>query len=200
MESHAITLTPLNGPAITPFIEDLARLRIRIFRDYPYLYKGDLAYEADYLSTYARSARSFFVLARDGERVIGMSTGVPMSDEMDICKTPFQRAGYNLKEIFYFGESVLLPEYRGHGLGIGFFNEREAYARHHGFKICTFCAVDRPEDHPLRPANYVPLDGFWAHRGYRKHPELSTLFPWQDVDQSESSDKPMTFWLKTLER
>ena len=41
------------GRQVQPYIQELARLRIEIFRDFPYLYEGDLDYEAQYLQTYS---------------------------------------------------------------------------------------------------------------------------------------------------
>lgn len=193
------TIRRLTGSAVLPFLEDLARLRIAVFREWPYLYDGDMAYEKTYLETYARSPESLFVLALDGDRVIGASTGLPMADETDDFKRPFKAHGYDPRRIFYFGESVLLPEYRGRGLGVRFFEEREAYARSLGrFGWTCFCAVERPADHPRRPAQYVPLDAFWRRRGYEKRPELATTYTWKDLDEESQSPKPMTFWLKRL--
>ena len=176
----------------------VARLRIAVFRDFPYLYDGDLAYEERYLATYARSQGSIFVLAIDDGTVVGASTGTPMSTETDELKAPFLAAGRDLADYFYFGESDLLPAYRGRGIGVTFFAEREAKARHLGLRHTTFCAVERPANHPRRPTDYVPLDAFWQKRGYRHHPELRTSFTWRDLDDTSESPKPLSFWIKDL--
>ncbi|AOE87229.1 GNAT family N-acetyltransferase [Pseudomonas sp. TCU-HL1] len=189
----------LQGAAIAPHIDNLARLRLTVFRDFPYLYDGTLAYEARYLSTYAESPESLFVLALDGERVVGASTGLPMADETEAFQRPFREQGWDPERIFYFGESVLLGEYRGTGLGVRFFAEREDYARRLGrFDFCAFCAVERPVEHPRRPPGYQPLNDFWGRRGYHHHPELRTEFHWRDLDEDTESAKPMSFWLKEL--
>jgi GNAT superfamily N-acetyltransferase len=189
----------LQGAAIAPHIDDLARLRLTVFREFPYLYDGTPEYEARYLTTYAESPESLFVLALDGERVVGASTGLPMADETDEFQRPFRERGWDPQRIFYFGESVLLADYRGAGLGLRFFAEREAYARRLGrFDLCAFCAVERPLDHPRRPPDYQPLNDFWARRGYRHHPELRTEYHWRDLDEQSDSAKPMSFWLKEL--
>jgi len=188
------------GAELGPFLEQVAALRIKVFRDWPYLYDGDEAYEARYLEVYSASPESLCVLVRDGDRLVGASTGLPMRDETEDFKRPFLDQGYDPERIFYFGESVLLPDYRGRGLGVRFFAEREGYARELGrFTHTAFCAVERPCDHPLRPADYRPLDGFWGRRGYTKHPELATTCSWKDLDQREETAKPMTFWLRRLD-
>ena len=48
-----MTLTRiLTGDSVGAVLDDLARLRIAVFRDWPYLYDGDPAYERDYLRAY----------------------------------------------------------------------------------------------------------------------------------------------------
>jgi GNAT superfamily N-acetyltransferase len=187
----------VQGEAVTPHIADLARLRTHVFRAFPYLYEGSEDYEAFYLATYAKSPESLFVLALDGERIVGAATGVPMPDASAVFQAPFVAAGIAAEKVFYFGESVLLSTYRGRGLGVRFFEEREAYARRLGrFDWCTFCAVERPQDHPLRPADYVPLDAFWGRRGYEHRADLRTMLAWQDIGEENETEKPMSFWLK----
>ena len=187
----------VHGKAVMPHIADLARLRTDVFRAFPYLYEGSEDYEVSYLATYAQSPESLFVLALDGERIVGASTGVPMTDASEVFKAPFVDAGIDPATVFYFGESVLLPAYRGRGLGVRFFEEREAYARClNRFDWCAFCAVERPKDHPLRPADYVPLDEFWGRRGYAHRADLRTMLAWQDIGEEGESEKPMSFWLK----
>jgi len=191
----------VSGERFERHIPDLARLRIEVFREFPYLYDGTLDHEREYLRTYAGVPDSVIVLAIDGARVVGASTGLPMEAETDEVKRPFLERGYEPKAIFYFGESVLERAYRGQGVGVRFFEEREAHARGLGrFGWTCFCAVQRPADHPRRPPDYVPLDEFWRRRGYAKHPELSTTFSWREVGESAQSAKPMVFWLKRIER
>ena len=77
------------GKAAEPFIHELARLRIEVFREFPYLYDGSADYEQTYLRTYLDVPESVIVIAFDGDRVIGASTGLPMSVETDEVKRPF---------------------------------------------------------------------------------------------------------------
>ncbi|GGJ50360.1 GNAT family N-acetyltransferase [Deinococcus roseus] len=194
-----IELQTFRGPEIRGVIPELARLRMQVFRDFPYLYEGSEEYEAHYLQTYLDAPHSLIVVARAQGKVVGASSALPMADEMPEIKAPFLKAGFDLSEVFYLAESVLLPQYRGQGIGVKFFEAREAHAHTlGGFRYATFCAVDRPEDHPLRPVEHVPLDLFWQKRGYQKRPDLHTRLSWRDLGEPEETLKGMTFWLKEL--
>jgi len=194
-----IRLERLTGEGLKARLADLAGLRITVFRDFPYLYRGSADYEQRYLQTYAAAEGSVIVGVFDGERLIGASTGLPLEHEPASLTGAFAEHGFDVNRVFYFGESVLLPEYRGRGIGVRFFDEREAHARQLGrFDHAAFCAVVRPADHPRRPPDHVPLDAFWRHRGYEPVPGLIGHIGWQDLDEAEESAKPMQFWIKRL--
>lgn len=194
-----LSLKRLSGEELVRYIPEIAQLRIQVFRDFPYLYDGSLAYEQRYLQTYLKSAESVIILAVDGDKVVGASTGIPLKYETDDVKQPFIDAGYDVDKVFYCGESVLISSYRGQGAGVAFFEHREAHAREIGdFDYSCFCGVQRPKDHPARPDDFTPLDDFWRNRGYEKHLELNTTFSWKELNEQDESPKPMTFWMKHL--
>lgn len=195
----SITVEPLTGSALTGALPALAQLRITVFHDWPYLYEGSLDYERGYVEKFARSPGAVIVAARDGERIVGAATASPMVGHADEFAEPFRQRGYDIDRICYFGESVLLSEYRGRGIGHAFFDAREAHARTlPGCTHTTFCAVVRPPDHPLRPASYVPLDAFWRKRGYAPVDGLVGQFSWLDIGERQKTAKPMQFWMKAL--
>nr|WP_184134566.1 GNAT family N-acetyltransferase [Deinococcus humi] len=191
-----VSVTALSGPAARPYVADLARLRIGVFRAFPYLYDGTIEYEEEYLRTYLDTGEAVVVLARDGQEVVGASTAVPLTHETPEVRAPFTASEVGISEVLYLGESILRPEYRGRGLGHAFFDEREAHARRLGLPVTAFCAVQRPEDHPARPADYRPLNAFWAARGYVERPDLQTTMTWQDVGETAQTPKLMRFWLR----
>jgi GNAT superfamily N-acetyltransferase len=195
----ALDVTPLFGEQIKSVLGDLARLRMTVFRDWPYLYDGTLEYEEQYLAKLAAAKDAVCVVARDGDQIVGASTAAPMRGHADEFAAPFEKAGYDLDKIFYCGESVLLKSHRGHGLGNAFFDQREAQARRlGGFTHSTFCRVVRPDDHALKPADYRPLDPFWKKRGYAPVDGLLAKYQWKDIDQAEETDHQMQFWMKAL--
>ena len=187
------------GKEIESVIEELGRLRIAVFRAFPYLYEGSLEYEKEYLKVYTASEKSFLFSVWEDGKMVGATTCIPLMDESEEVHEAFDIAGLNKENIFYFGESILLPQYRGRGLGKRFFEEREAHARSFNtFEFTCFCGVVRPENHPLRPKDYVPLDEFWKERGYEKQENLKSWFEWQDIDEQVSSPKTMVYWMKKL--
>ncbi len=193
-----LSIRRLNGANLADAIENLAKLRFTVFREYPYLYDGELDYEMDYLNTYLQCPQAVLIAAYDKDDIVGASTAIPIEFESTECQKPFIDSKQSLKEIFYFGESVLLPQYRKQGVYRHFFNEREAAAREYGSKVTTFCAVKREPNDKRRPKDYVPLDAVWRHFGYQQHPELCAYYPWKEIDNEEKTLKPMIFWMKTL--
>lgn len=192
----SLRVTPATGDDLRAAIPDLARLRMTVFRDFPYLYEGSPEYEERYLGTYLEAPGALALLARDGERVVGASTALPLAQETGELQAPFRAAEFDPAGVLYLGESVLLPEYRGLGLGHRFFDEREAQAARLGLPVTAFCAVQRPREHPARPASYRPLDAFWQSRGYVERPDLETTMSWQDVGEVGETAKRMRFWVR----
>ncbi|MEQ6249912.1 GNAT family N-acetyltransferase [Sulfitobacter sp. HNIBRBA3233] len=188
----------LTGAALERALDDVARLRISVFADWPYLYDGDLAYERQYLQTYRDTAQAVLVGAFDGDRLVGASTGTPLTDHADDFAAAFAGTALDLEDIFYCAESILLSAYRGQGIGHRFFDLREAHARANGFSKSCFCAVIRPEDHPDRPADYQPLDRFWRARGYAPLDGVVAHFDWKDHGQEAATRKPLQFWIRDL--
>lgn len=188
----------LSGADLEAALDRVAELRIRVFRDWPYLYDGDLAYERRYLEPYRDNPRAVVAGAFDGDRLVGAATGMPMEDHADEFAGAFEGTGLDLSDIFYCAESVLLPDYRGHGVGHRFFDIREAKAAELGRRHVVFCGVQRPADHPARPADYRPLDAFWRKRGYRPLPGVVAQYHWKDIGKEGESAKPLQFWIREL--
>ena len=193
-----IRVERLTGGALADALGDVARLRIEVFRAWPYLYDGDAAYEEAYLQTYRDSEDAILVGAFDGARLVGASTGTPMADHAEDFAAAFADQDVPLSDIFYCAESVLLPDYRGQGIGHAFFDAREEHARALGHRYSAFCGVQRPKDHPLRPDDYQPLDPFWRKRGYAPLEGAVARFAWKDIDQAQETDHPLQFRMRRL--
>lgn len=188
----------LTGSRLEEGLDAVAGLRIEVFRSYPYLYDGSLDYERRYLTKLAQAPGAVIVVARDGDKIVGAATGLPLAAEHDEFKAPFLAQGFDIAGIFYCAESVLSANYRGRGLGHAFFDAREAQARRLGHTRSTFCAVVRTPDDPRRPADYRLLDGFWTKRQYRPVKGLVTTYSWTEIGNTAESEQTLQFWMRVL--
>ncbi len=194
-----IRFAEFRGPAANDFLTELADLRMRVFQDYPYLYEGDLDYEKKYLNTYFASPKSFVALCFDDQKIVGACTAILLADEQPEFQKPFLQKGLEPQKICYFGESVLLPAYRGQGIGNSFMDLRLSFAKEFAdVNMAAFCAVIREDNHPMKPHNYSPLDEFWKKRGFAKMPDFITEYSWRDIDEKTESVKKMQFWSKKI--
>ncbi len=193
----------LTGEKLKQALPAVAKLRMNVFREWPYLYEGSMEYEQRYVANFASSEGSIVVAALDGDKVIGVSTAAPLRGHIASFVPLFEEHGYDPDKVFYFGESVLLPEYRGRGIGNAFFDWREEHARNSTgpkgpYEHTAFCSVIRPEHHHLKPRGYRALDPFWSKRGYRMVDGMIGKLRWRDIDQPEETEKLMQFWIRPL--
>lgn len=193
-----IDVRVLTGPALEAALDGVAALRIAVFRDWPYLYDGSLDYERAYLQTYRDNPGALLVGAFHNDRLVGASTSTLMEDHAEAFSAPFRALNIPLTDILYGAESVLLPEYRGIGLGHRFIDLREDHARAMGRAYVAFCSVQRRADHPARPANARSNDAFWRGRGYETLPGVIAEFSWKDLGDSSETLKPLQFWMRKL--
>lgn len=188
---NTLRIETLTGLAITPALPALARLRIAVFREPPYLYDGDEASEAKHLADFAAGPGAALVVARDGAALVGCSTCLPLAEAGASVTAPFRALGWSLERFAYFGESVLLPAYRGQGAGVAFFAAREAHALSQpDVDYACFCAVRREGEATLAP--------FWRKRGYTPYPNLICHMRWKQVDGAGEVENSLSFWLKSL--
>lgn len=193
-----ISYVEVSGKNLDQYLDQLANLRITVFKEFPYLYDGNLDYEREYLKTYLHSQNSYIILALNNEKVIGASTCIAMKDADQDFKKAFAKKEFDHSKMVYFGESILLKEYRGNKIGHEFFKRREDFSKNliPNLEYTTFCAVDRPSDHPLRPSNYQPLNSFWNRMGYQMLGNIKAYYTWKDIDQNLDTQKAMSVWLK----
>jgi GNAT superfamily N-acetyltransferase len=193
----SLEVRPLKPGEIAGRLDDLARLRIEVFRDWPYLYDGDMAYERAYLAPYRESPQAVIIGAFADGALVGAATGTPLADHASEFGAAADALGVGADRVFYCAESVLRAPYRGRGAGHAFFDLREDHALRHGFDHSAFCAVERDAAHPARPRTWRDLQPFWKARGYHPTDAVATL-SWKDVGEAEQSAKPLRFWIKRL--
>ena len=193
-----ITEQLLTGAVIADALDDLATLRLDIFRKYPYLYEGRREDELNYLGTYAEAPDACVILAYDGSAVIGAATGMPLIQEDAQLRDAFAGTALPLDEVYYVGELLFRPPYRNSGLGRKMLDDLESQIRSFGsYRKITCATVVRPEDHPLSPCDYIPISKFLARTGFVRLTGGTTHFTWRETE-GVKRDHPMQFWVKDL--
>ncbi|MDB5415536.1 MAG: acetyltransferase [Rubritepida sp.] len=194
----SLAIETVTGEALLPHVPALSRLRATVFAEWPYLYQAKPDDEGRYLQHFIGETGAAIILARDGAETVGAATCQPMLTAHAPVRDAFTAAGRDLATHCYFGESVLLPRYRGQGTGVAFFAAREAHARSLGLRFAAFCGVVRNVNDPRRPADYTPLDAFWRKRGYTHHPEISAVFRWRELEEEQETPHSLSFWIREL--
>lgn len=188
----------MKGAQAAGVIEDVAGLRLSVFREFPYLYDGRREDELGYLRHYAEAPDAFVITVTDSDAVVGAATGIPLCHELQELTDPFAGTPYAVEEIYYVGELLFYPAFRNRGLGLRLLALVEEQVRSlKSYRYLACATVVRPDDHPLRPVGYVPIDRFLGRTGFRILSGVVTSFTWTETD-GVSRDHPMQFWIKDL--
>lgn len=198
MESkNRIQLQVVKGKDIFPFTDSLASLRLEIFREYPYLYEGNMEEERKYLKMYYQSKQSLIVLAKDHETIIGVITGLPLLEATDEIKEVFVQNKVAMEGIFYLGEIVLLKKYRKTNIAFRLFKEFENEIKSKKlYQQMAMCEVERPDADTKKPLDYAATNK--QSKDFVQHKDLVTSFSWKDIGDSVKTQKKMRFWMKAI--
>lgn len=193
-----ITEQLLSGATIANVLDDLATLRLEIFREYPYLYEGRREDECNYLGSYAKAPDACVILAYDGSTIVGAATGMPLIHEDAQLRDAFAGTALPLDKIYYVGELLFRPAWRNAGLGRKLLARLENHICSLGsYRTLTCATVEHPDDHPLRQPDYIPITRFLARTGFARLTDVTTHFMWQETD-GVKRDHSMQFWIKDL--
>lgn len=184
----------IRGSEIEKHIDQLGRFRIEIFREYPYLYDGNIEYERTYLGRYSRNSESFLLILQDTHGIIGACTGIPLNGENHEFQNAF--VGENRDEIYYIGEVMLRADSRGKKLGSRLLSTALGLIDSKKFKKVSLCTVDRGLNHLQRPVSYCSPDYLWKKCGFEKSINLLAYLDWKDIGQEIETQKPMNIWFR----
>ena len=130
--------------------------------------------------------------------IIGAATGMPLVQEDVQIRDAFAGKTSPLNEVYYVGELLFRPAYRNSGLGRKLLDQLEKYIRSLGpYRRLTCATVERPDKHPLRPPDYIPITRFLVRTGFAGLFGVTTSFMWRETD-GVKRDHPMQFWIKEL--
>jgi hypothetical protein len=140
----SISIDVLKGPEVIPYLQKVAQLRIEFYRNYPYLYEGNLTDEETYLSMYAKSKDSLLVIAKNGDDVVGAVTGIPMLETKKENKWLYTQKQTPDEHIFYLGELVLSQDYQNSTLQEMLYLQLEnAVKGLEKYSILAVCEIER---------------------------------------------------------
>lgn len=191
------------GQDIKPHIAQLAELRIRGFRDFPYLYAGSVAYERHYLEGYLTEPRAMLLRVLDGGQLVAAATATPLVSSTEIVADGpalFAAAGHDPKTFYYYAEILVEPSHRGRGIAPLVYAERQRYAQGWGYQHLCLAVVQREPDHPLKPRDYKSPERIWARDGFVPT-DMTFTFQWPTIQvdgRVVEADNRMRFWTKSL--
>ena len=194
----------LKGKEIRNYISIVSHFRIDNFKEFPYLYKGNMKYEREYLEGFSSNLESRLVLVYDNKKVIGISTSLPFLSEYDILEdgpSLIKSMGKDPKHFFYFGEVVISTTYREKGICKKIFRIQEEIAKKLNYKNICFLTVAREKNDPRMPGDYANPSSIWNSLGYKVVEEKILNFEWPTIhiDGSvKNIENPMKFWVKEL--
>ncbi len=191
----------LIGTEVRSLIPFVAQQRIAIFREYPYLYEGNIDEEYRYLDWFSKLSQSAVAVAYVDNNPVGFITGtsfVEFDAHFNGSQDIFKAAGLNPEDYYYFSEVIVMPEHRGHNLCTQLFQALERVA-HHQFGYTKGCFVtESHKEHPLKPKNYKELDPLWTALGYAKT-SMAIHFRWTTIQpqgQAKEKEHSMHYWIK----
>ena len=190
----------LQGSQIQEYLDQIAQLRLTIFKEYPYLYDGRLKDELVYLQHFANHAETIAIIASCGNQLAGAVTAIPLQFESEELTSPFAVTPYPVERVMYVGELLFYPDYRNKGLGTRLLSRIEQHTlTWNNYEYLTSATVMRPEDHSCRPEGYVPIERFLQRNRFDKLPGVTSHFTWKEIDGTRR-DHEMQFWIKALVR
>jgi GNAT superfamily N-acetyltransferase len=179
------------------YIPELAKLRIEIFKEYPYLYDGDFEYEQKYLSKFVHAPESLIALVFDTDKIVGAFSGLPMRYEEGNLQSVWEE---ELDSLYYFSELLLLPGYRKFGIGSQLMSQAEKWVEQLDteYTKLVLATVIRAENHPSKPIDYQSLNTLWEKFDYTLLKGKTCTIAWKELGEIIESEKPMQFWSKEL--
>ena len=193
------TIEVLKGKEVIPYLEKLAGLRIAFYRNYPYLYEGNLSDEMAYLSMYSNSENSLLAIAKKEEEIVGIASGLPMLESKEENKRLYAEKQIPGEHVFYLGEVVLSQEYQNTDVQERIYQQFEkAVIDLQKYHTIAVCEIERDPQDPKKPISTFSSEIQWENRGFFKQPELYTMDAWKDVGDLEKSNHALVFWNKVI--
>lgn len=202
-QSHEnnLCIKSFSGTEAKPYLSEIAQLRITMFREFPYLYEGDIEYEKMYLETYFKSPNSNILLLFDREgAVVGFSNSIPLNEEMLEIQQPFLDQGIDPSTYLYIGEAMVKKEYQGMLIFHQMALHHKEVALKNGYEHVTFMTVFREDNHPEKPHDYKSLEPIWRHYGFEIMKNLTITMNWMRIDTHKVQRNFLIAWAQSTQQ
>lgn len=200
MVTLSLLLQIFLAPQLDFLIDTIGQLRLETYKDYPYFYYGTLELEREYLQLYNESKDGMVAQAEIDGKLAGVLTGKPLC-AFEQAAQFFEDAGYDPKEYYYFGEIIVIPQFRRLGIARKLFAMLEQKIRELGYKKVCFMIIDEQEIDSLKPENYEDPTLLSMHLGYSKM-NIVMSHDWPTIQKDgtvKNNTHDMVFWEKQLE-
>lgn len=189
------------GDELPKIIHTLGLWRIKYFREFPYLYEGNIDYEQAYLNNYIKGKDSVILCIEVEKEPIAIASGTSLMSEMDITTRSMQELSnlIPVESTAYLGEIIISEAYRGKGLSKTIISQLENHFKNLNYTHTCFLTVVR-NNHPLEPKNYIKPSVFWIANGYTKT-FVSSSFHWPCIQENGKiieCENEMIYWVKSL--
>lgn len=180
------------------FLDDFAYLINDEFQNFPYLMAPQEKFNGAVLSRFLKPKTSRIMVGFIKDKPISYSISCGVADEGGFVMEKFQDKKLPLKQYYYVGYMVTNSEYRGKGYFRKLVKEHIRYARSKKYKYAVFLSVQREDDHPERPKDYLPHEVFWKKIKAVKMKDMEIELPWERSDTGEVENNILDVWRVTL--
>ena len=184
--SNTIEYKILKGDEISRYLEELVQLRIRTFKEWPYLYEANKDEEYEYLGNFITSNESVVVLALVNDQIVGALTGIVLADSVQKFTELFNQHNLDPYRYFYLSEAMIIPSYRGQKLIFSMYNEMKQAAPR---KPMCFAMIERSE-------HSRSFDLLALKYGFEYAPHLQCILPWKEITSHKIVPHRLTFWVE----
>lgn len=211
IEMHsAIEMNLLSGESALAFAPTIHEWVSHHFRSYPYLYaaKEDETVNSGDL-IYGKADQAFVIAPKMGGKIAGILAAIPLdapllngeylpADMADRIK----EKGFHPEKILYIGMFLIAPEYRqDKSFVCSLYDQLVKSAKERGKTEICYIEILREENHPLKPAFYLPPEPWGEMISGFKSMDITVDLTWPTL-QPDGSTKDeankLLFYIKNI--
>ena len=185
---QALETKVLTGSEIKPYTKTISAYFNAIYREAPYFYDGTEDGWNRYVQSYADTEKAVVCMAQEGEAIVGIAMGTPLSEAREKYRMGFSNRPDDLNSLFYLGEFAIKAEFRGQGIGTKMYQVFEQAVREQT-RLSGICLWQ------LESEEVTPADMFWGKQNFERRPDIYFDEIWKDVSGTERVPHRMISWI-----